>query len=252
MDVAISENYCHYVGSIGVRLNETIDKIESDTTVTNLPALFSTDAILAPFVGRPLRNPGTFNYVSGVDYQAQKGNQWCWAACAVMISQALGEWRTTAGELWTQCRVVKLVYPAFTDKLCKPALPANWLVGICGRFNCADEGARNTDGVVSDALRMMLPAAKVPLVGISQPNVLSNAQVQEMIDRGQPIAVLNHIDDHNSKPRRHYVLIVGYDAPRGEHLIWDPATGIGLRRIDRQRWYEDVGMWIGSVPLLAR
>lgn len=218
--------------------------------MTDLPASLTGTPTQVPFADLPARTPGVFNYVANIEWQAQKANDWCWAACAVMISQALGVWRNVDGQFWTQCRVLALVHPAFSETLYSLTCPRDRLEGICDTASCADGNAQRTEGVVSNALRLMLPPTELAKVSNSVPDIPAAATIQEMIDRGQPLAVLGHMKTSTGRMRRHYVLIVGYDAPRNDYFVWDPAVGAGLRPVDLQNWWSEFGDWIGSIPLL--
>jgi hypothetical protein len=190
--------------------------------------------------------PGRRNRIQGIAWQSQNANQWCWAACCVMIAEALGLSRLPGGLPLTQCGVVALTLGRAPEALCRQ--PANRLSGACANLDCTEDGAREIGGVVSETLRRMLPPDMPVAHSIHGLERIDDAEIRAMIDRGHPVAVLCDIPTRRGGGRNHYVLIIGYDTGRGEYTVWDPDPSHGLRRISRGRWYE-LGTWVGAVVL---
>lgn len=194
----------------------------------------------------PAPIPGRRNRIEGVAWQSQNANQWCWAACCVMIAQALGMARISAALPLTQCGVFALATGRTAESLCRR--DDQRLSGFCARFDCIEDGAQETGGVVSDTLRRLLPAGMPLPVSVHGLEHVDDAEIRAMIDRRRPVAVLCEMPAARGGTRQHYVLIIGYDTDRGDYLLWDPDPAHGLRRISRGRWYE-LGTWIGTVML---
>ena len=190
--------------------------------------------------------PGRRNRIEGIAWQSQNANQWCWAACCVMIAEALGLRRLPGNLPLTQCGVVALTLGRAPETLCRQ--PTRALSGLCARFDCIEDGAREIGGVVSQTLRRMLPPDLPVAHSIHGLERIDDAEIRGMIDRGRPVAVLCEIPTAGGGSRNHYVLIIGYDTGCGDYTIWDPDPRHGLRRISRGRWYE-LGTWVGAVVL---
>lgn len=200
----------------------------------------------APLAATAEALPGRRNRIRGIAWQSQNANQWCWAACCVMIAEALGLARLPGGLPLTQCGVVALTLGRPPGALCRQ--PAHPLSGLCARLDCIEDGAREIGGVVSETLRRMLPPGMPVAHSIHGLERIDDAEIRAMIDRGHPVAVLCEIPTAGGGSRNHYVLIIGYDTGRGEYTVWDPDPRHGLRRISRGRWWE-LGTWVGCVVL---
>lgn len=217
--------------------------------MTVLPAALPADLIDIPPPKMVDRKPGVRNQVSDdLVWQRQMAGQWCWAACTLLIMQALGIWKTPNDLRWSQCRVFVKHSGWTPERVCRPQ--GGPLLGTsCLTRNCVDVDAGGIDGMVSEALAKIVPLWKARPKRIDNADNFSDARIRTLIDRGWPVAVLNDVINSKGEKRRHYVLIIGYDVPAGNFGVWDPAPNVGYRVVDRRHWHV-IGDWVGAVDLL--
>lgn len=211
--------------------------------------LLTQDALAFDIPAPPKPEPGVRNWVQNVKWESQHGDQWCWAACVVMIFRALKKSHFPDGREVTQCRVYARAKCQDPEWFCIKAQVK--LSGECRTLDCATAAARRTEGVVSETLTRLLPP-DAPLAS-SEPGIdkMSDADIREMIDSGWPVAVLTI---PKGSTRRHYVLIIGYDTEAGRYDVWDPDPDPkrgGVLPISRGRWSK-IGTWEGAVALRPR
>lgn len=198
---------------------------------------------------QPDAAPGRRHRIDGVVWQQQNAHQWCWAACCVMIAQALGVRSISETVPLTQCGVFAVATGRPPEAVCQRG--SLRLSGVCDRFDCIEDGMRGIDGVVSETLDLLLKPGMPKPVSVHGVEAFEEAEILAMVDRGWPVAVLCELPAAGGGTRNHYVLIIGYDTGRGEYLVWDPAPEHGLRRVSMERWYE-IGTWVGAVALRDR
>lgn len=176
------------------------------------------------------------------EWELQQADQWCWAACAVMIARKLGVERVSDDLPLTQCAVVALVLdPAMEE----PCTKRRYL-GDCRLERCATTESGALRGVVSETLEQLLPKGSPVPNSVHGIDNVTAEDIRDMIAKGWPVAVLTQPLGGDTN---HYVLITDYDSDSGDFHVWDPAPNVdNERRASLQTWYE-IGKWIGAVML---
>ena len=188
---------------------------------------------------------------------AQVGDQWCWLACAVAI---VGYFPATAvgGYPSSQCGVFRdilsKVPPAFDGTA--PATICTCtnapFSGDCDQNSCVDGDAGAVRGVLSTTLEHVLgTVVRLPIEVIPDSDP-KHDQAPEIVKshiatHKVPVGVLIRPAGARLETTKHYVLIVGYDDPRGEFHVWDPDDNHGHVSQWNYLHWNRLGKWLATV-----
>jgi len=164
-----------------------------------------------------------------IEVPDQEENNWCWAAVAVGIAKAYGDFSLT------QCGVATLM---FRDDNPAPQCCAEDQRGVCDRQAALSEVLAIPDHV---RLEEVLPAQEFTFI-------------EDEINAGRPIAVgIQRLDSDGKEASGHFAVITGYlratgaDGESTQEYVYfdDPLAKRGVRSFDSFRLRSD-GKWISA------